>query len=42
MTKNKLTNEKILTMKTLAIFEKPCKISLIKRLGAPLTLAFDC
>jgi|MTBAKSStandDraft_1061840.scaffolds.fasta_scaffold01045_6 hypothetical protein len=33
--------KKLLTIKTLAFFGKSCKISLIKRLGAPLTLAFD-
>jgi hypothetical protein len=34
--------KKLLTIKTLAFFLKSCKILFIKRLGAPLTLAFDC
>jgi hypothetical protein len=34
--------KKLLTIKTLAFFLKSCKILTIKRLGAPLTLAFDC
>ena len=38
----KLKINKLLTIKALAFFLKSCKILLIKRLGAPLTLAFDC